>query len=46
MAAEKMGIFWPCTMEFMVLIAEMPVWSMAFGKLREKGLMSMPLMSR
>ena len=31
MAAEKMGIFWPCTMEFMVLIVEMPVWIMALG---------------
>jgi hypothetical protein len=30
-AAEKMGIFWPRAMEFMVSMAEMPVWIISSG---------------
>ena len=34
-AAEKMGIFWPRAIEFMVSIVEIPVWIISSGYMRE-----------
>ena len=41
-AAEKSGIFWPRATEFIVSIAEMPVWIISSGYVREYGLIGIP----
>jgi hypothetical protein len=42
-AAEKSGIFWPRATEFIVSIAEMPVWIISSGYVREYGLIGIPI---
>lgn len=45
-AAEKIGIFWPRAILFIVSIADMPVWIISSGYIRDQGLMGWPWMSR